>query len=79
MLWQFEKPIKADLACRRDPHALELGANMEPMIQGDLDESSNLAKVGVVPNFCHHLAIRQIVKIELLNEGTDYMNLIQLP
>ncbi len=32
-----------------------------------------------MPNFGQHLAICQIVEIELLDEGADYKNLGQLP
>jgi hypothetical protein len=75
MLWWFKKPISVDLARRRDPHALEPNANMEPANQGEPNESSNLVGAGVVPNSGQHLAIRQIVEIELLDEGVDYRDL----
>ncbi len=42
---------RIDLAHRRDPHALEPSANREPLIQGEPNESSNLAGAGVMPNF----------------------------
>jgi hypothetical protein len=73
-LRRFEKPIKADLACRRDPHALEPGANKGPIIQGEPNESSNLAGARVVLNFGQHLVICQIVEIELLDEGAVALN-----
>ncbi len=75
MLRQFEKLVRADLACRRDPHALEPSGNREPMIQGEPNESSNLVRARVVPNSSQHLAICQIVEIELLDKRTDYKNL----
>jgi hypothetical protein len=76
---QFGKPIKANLARSRDPHALEPNANKDPLIQGEPNESSNLARVGAVLNSSQHLAIRQIVEIELLDEGADYRDLGWLP
>ncbi len=79
VLWWLGKPIKADLTRRRDPHALELSANREPMIQGEPNESSNLAGAEAVAYFGQHLIIYQIVEIELLDEGADYKNLGQSP
>ncbi len=32
-----------------------------------------------MPNFGQHLAIRQIIEIELLDEGADYRNLGRSP
>jgi hypothetical protein len=91
MLRRLKKPITADLARRRDPHALEPSANREPAIQGEPNESSNLAGAGIVPNFGQHLAIRQVVEIasqhlaicqvveiELLDEGANYRNFERL-
>jgi hypothetical protein len=75
MLRRFGKPIRADLAHRKDPHALELGANREPAIQGEPNENSNHVGAGTVPNFGQHFAIHQIVEIELLDEGANYRNL----
>ncbi len=46
VLRQFEKPIRANLARKRDPHALEPSANRELMIQGEANESFNLAGAG---------------------------------
>jgi len=79
VLQQFEKPIKANLARSRDPHALEPNANREPAIQGEPNENSNLARARAVPNSGQHLAICQIVKIELLDEGTNYRDLGRSP
>jgi hypothetical protein len=50
MLQWFGKPIRVDLTRRKDPHALEPIANKETMIQGEPNESSNLAKMRVVLN-----------------------------
>jgi len=79
VLRQFRKPIRADLARKKDPHALEPNANRDLAIQGEPNESSNLARVRAMPNFGQHLAIRQIVEIELLDEGADYRDLGRLP
>ncbi len=79
MLWRFRKPIRADLARRRDTHALEPSANKEPTTKGEPNDSSNLARAGVVSNSGQHMAICQIVEIELLDEGADYRNLRQSP
>lgn len=49
------------------------------MIQGDPNENSNLAGARAVPNFSQHLAIRQIVKIELLDEGAYYRDFRRSP
>jgi hypothetical protein len=49
------------------------------MIQVEPNESSNLARAGVMPNSGQHLAIHQIVEIELLDERADYKNFGQLP
>ncbi len=75
MLWRFRKPIKVDFARRRDPHALEPSANKEATIKGEPNDSSNLMRAGAVSNSGQHMAICQIVEIELLDEGTDYSNL----
>jgi hypothetical protein len=74
-LQRFRKPIGVDLTCKRVPHALEPNANREPTIQGELNESSNLVGAGAVQNSSQHLVIRQIVEIELLDEGADCRNL----
>ncbi len=65
VLRQFGKPIRVDLARRRDPHALEPSANMELAVQGEPNESSNLAgaRVGVVPNFGQHLPFVKLLKL----------------
>jgi len=49
------------------------------MIQGELNENSNLARAGAVPNSGQHLVIRQIVEIKLLDEGVDCRNLSRSP
>jgi len=68
MLPRFIKPIRADLACRRDPHALEPSANRELAIQDEPNENSNIRGVGAMQNFGQHWVIRQIVEIQLLDE-----------
>jgi hypothetical protein len=57
MLQRFKNLVRANLAHRGDPHALEPGANGEPAVQGEANEGANLTGAGVVPNSGQHLGI----------------------
>ncbi len=57
VLRRFKNLVRADLARKGDPHALQPGANREPAIQGEPDEGANLVGVGAVSNSGQHLGI----------------------
>lgn len=58
LLRRFKNLVRADLARKGDPHALQPGANREAGVQGEPDEGANLVGLGAVSKFGQHLGIR---------------------
>jgi len=71
MLRRFRDLMWADLAHRGDPHALQLGANREPTVQGEPNEGAHLAGAETMLDFGQHLKVRGVLEVQLLDEGMD--------